>query len=200
MKLTRLLAALAFTAASALPAAAHTLVFETSLSGLNENPTNDSAGTGTARVTVDLDLFTMRVQTTFSGLTGTVTAAHIHCCVDSPTNIGVATITPSFTGFPHGGTGGTYDFTYDMTLAASYNAAFLNNPSFGNGSVSGAFEALVDGLEAGNRAYLNIHTTYRSGGEIRGHLALVPEPGAYALMLAGLGLVGWVARRRSMAA
>jgi hypothetical protein len=28
------------------------------------------------------------------------------------------------------------------------------------------------------------------------HVAAIPEPETYALMLAGLGLVGWMARRR----
>lgn len=53
-------------------------------------------------------------------------------------------------------------------------------------------------LLAGN-AYFNIHTTYDGAGEIRGQMtpvAAIPEPETYALMLAGLGLVGWVASRR----
>lgn len=32
--------------------------------------------------------------------------------------------------------------------------------------------------------------------DFRGNVAAIPEPGTYALMLAGLGVVGWVARRR----
>ena len=48
---------------------------------------------------------------------------------------------------------------------------------------------------AGN-AYFNIHTTFDGSGEIRGQLAPVPEPETYALMLAGLGLVGLATARR----
>ena len=45
------------------------------------------------------------------------------------------------------------------------------------------------------RSYINFHTTQFGGGEIRGVLA-IPEPETYALMLAGLGALGVVARRR----
>jgi hypothetical protein len=142
-------------------------------------------------VTVDLDALTMRVETTFSGLTGTTTIAHIHCCVDPPGNVGVATPTPTFPGFPAGVTFGSYDNTLDLALASSYNAAFVT----ANGdSVDGAMNALLDGLDAG-RAYLNIHTSFRSGGEIRGFLTLVPEPGTWALMIAGLGGLLLLGRR-----
>ena len=47
--------------------------------------------------------------------------------------------------------------------------------------------------------YVNVHTSTFTGGEVRGQLiqvTAVPEPETYALMLAGLGLVGWVASRR----
>ena len=51
--------------------------------------------------------------------------------------------------------------------------------------------------------YLNIHSSLFPSGEIRGQLLLapVPEPEAYAMMLAGLGLIGTaVARRKRLQA
>ena len=179
-------------AVAAMPAAAHQQSYATSLSGGAENPANASAGTGAGVVTIDLDLITMRVQSTFAGLSGNVTASHIHCCTTAPANVGVASQTPSFSGFPLGGTFGSYDRIFDMTLASSYNAAFI---TANGGTVSTAFTALVTGLDAG-RAYLNIHSSFAPGGEIRGFLAPVPEPESYALLLSGLAVVGWVARRQ----
>ena len=76
-----LLSALVFIAATVLAgatASAIPITFEASLSGANENPVTPSNGTGTAFVTIDSTLNMMRVQVTFSGLTGTTTASHIH--------------------------------------------------------------------------------------------------------------------------
>ena len=53
-------------------------------------------------------------------------------------------------------------------------------------------------LQTGS-AYINIHTGANPGGEIRGQLsqvAVVPELEVYAMLLAGLGLIGFTARRR----
>ena len=83
-----------------------------------------------------------------------------------------------------------------MSLASSYNVSFITN---NGGTVSTAFTALVTGLDAG-RAYLNIHSSFAPGGEIRGFLAPVPEPESYALLLSGLAVVAWVARRQKRAA
>jgi hypothetical protein len=146
-------------------------------------------------ITLDMDLSTMRVQATFSGLAGTVTAAHIHCCTAAPGtgNAGVATMLPSFNGFPMGVSAGSYDQTFDLSLSGSYNPAFITN---NGGTVALAMNALVLGMEAG-KAYLNIHTSQFPGGEIRGLLPAtpVPEPQTYALMALGLALVGAAARR-----
>jgi hypothetical protein len=194
MKINKLCAALvvALPALAYQNAGAHEAVFGGALVGASENPPSSSTAIGVGTVTIDFDLVTMRVQETFSGLSGTTTASHIHCCTTDPFagNVGVATQLPSFSGFPLGVSSGTFDQTFDMSLASSYNPAFVT----ANGSVGGAFNALVGGLESG-RAYLNIHTTAFPGGEIRALLAPVPEPETYALMLAGLAVMVPLMRR-----
>ncbi len=158
-------------------------------SGAAEAPPNASPGTGQAFVEVDAVTREMRVLVTFSGLTGNVTASHIHCCTAAPgTGIaGVATTTPTFTDFPLGATFGSYDHTFDMTLASSYNAPFV---AANGGTVAGAFAALLAGLAAGE-SYFNIHTSVVPGGEIRGFLVAgqiptLPEPQTAALLAMGV--------------
>ncbi len=180
---------------------AHTVTYTAILNGANEAPSNSSLGTGTATVIIDDHNFTMDVSASFSGLTGTVTASHIHCCTTIPgvSTAGVATVTPTFTGFPSGVTSGTYSHLFDMTATSgSWNNAFI---TANGGTTATAFSALLAGLDSG-KAYLNIHTTSVSGGEIRGFLvaAPVPEPETYGMLLAGLALVGTMARRRKPAA
>lgn len=191
-------ALLAATLISAQPAFAHEQVYAAPLLGSSEIPAATTTGSGYATVTFDFDLMTMRVQVSFADLVGNVTAAHIHCCTASPgaSNVGVASQTPSFTGFPTGVKAGTYDHTFDMSLASSYNAAFI--AAHGN-TVGTAFNDLVAGLNSGN-AYLNVHSSAFAGGEIRALLVPVPEPETYALMLGGLGVLALAARRRRSAA
>lgn len=168
---------------------AHEVKYRTFMNGGNENPPTPSLGTGTSLVTVDLDTLMMRVEASFSGLTGNTTIAHIHCCAAPPENVGVATPTPTFPGFPAGVTEGTYDNTFDLSDSSSYNGSFITS----NGDLDGALNALLDGL-ANGEAYLNIHTEFRSGGEIRGFFQLAPEPSSISLLL--FGVLGALARRR----
>src|SRR5215204_3901078 len=106
-------------------ASAAIFTFTTTLNGINENPSNASPGTGTATVTWDDVTHMMTVSIMFTGLTGTTTASHIHCCVSPPGVAIVATTVPTFPGFPLGVTSGSYLQTFDMTLASSYNPAFI---------------------------------------------------------------------------
>jgi CHRD domain/PEP-CTERM motif len=177
----------------ALAVPARAMVFTGSLTGANENPPVDSPGSGFVTVTMDLDLHTLRIEASFQDLLGTVTAAHIHCCTtDTMPNVPPATQTPSFTGFPTGVTSGTYDMTFDTSEASTWNASFV---TANGGTTAGAETAFFNGMMDG-RAYFNIHSTSFPGGEIRSNLVPIPEPSTYALLLAGLAVVGGVATRR----
>lgn len=172
----------------AVAANAATVSYSATLSGPNENPVNSSPGLGSALVTYDSVANTLRVQVSFSGLTGTTNASHIHCCIAPPGATGVATTTPTFLNFPLGVTSGTYDNTLDLSLAASYNPAFI---TANGGTIATAEAVLLAGLNSGT-SYLNIHTTAFPSGEIRGFLSVVtPEPSTFLLggsLLSGLAL------------
>ena len=187
MKFRELLIACAIFFCSLVSTPAHEVELSAVLTGPAESPANASPGIGTAFVTLDLDLVTMRVQVDFSGLVGTTTASHIHAptLVAGTGTAGVATQTPTFPNFPLGVTSGSYDQTIDLTVASSYNSAFITSSG---GTVSDALNALIFSLEDG-KAYLNIHTSAFPGGEIRGFLTQVPEPCSFGLAIcAALGV------------
>ena len=171
---------------------ANPVVFVAHLSGPNEAPPNASPGSGFATITIDAAAHTLRVQVSFQDLTAGNTAAHIHATTAAPFTgtAGVATSVPTFTGFPTGATSGTYDFTFDTTMASSFNPAFVT----AQGSLAAAEAALFAAINNG-RAYVNIHTPNFPGGEIRGFLVPVPEPAT--MLLFGTGLAALAAKYRS---
>ena len=161
-----------------------------------ENPPTASAGTGFASVTMDIVAHTLNISVFFAGLTGTTTAAHIHCCIAAPGNAGVATTTPTFPLFPLGVTAGSYGpITFDTLLASTYNPAFVTASP--GGTLPAAEARLFAGLLAG-QAYFNIHTSTSGGGEIRGFLVQTPEPATVGLMSAALVALALIRRGRSV--
>ena len=161
------------------------------LSGPAEAPANASPGIGTARVDYDSVAHTMRVRVTFSGLIGNVTACHIHGATANAFTgtAGVATPTPTFPGFPSGVTAGSYDNTLNLTLSASWNAAYIT----ANGGTPGSAEAAFVAALNANKTYLNIHSSTFGVGEIRGFLT-IPSTGSLAVL--GLGGLMTARRRR----
>jgi hypothetical protein len=175
-------------------AQAELVVYSATLNGAAEAPANASPGFGTATVTIDTLAHSMLVDVVFSGLLGNTTASHIHCCtaVADTGTAGVATQLPNFSGFPLGVTSGTYSNTFDLTLASSWNPAFITNHG---GTPALAELDLLAGLD-GEQAYLNIHTNQFPGGEIRGFLVRnVAEPGSLALVGLAVGGLMHVRRR-----
>ena len=163
-------------------------IFTGVLNGANEVPPVATPGIGSATVTLSGD--TLTVNETFSGLLSPASAAHIHCCAPIGTNAIVAVPFPGFSA----ATSGTYNMSFDLTLAASYNAAFL---TANGGTAASAEAALIAALNAG-QTYANIHDQLFPGGEIRGQLLVsnVPEPGTAGLLLLGLMPVIAVIRKR----
>lgn len=175
----------------AAPASAAVLVFQSPLGPEVVGAT----GSGFVTVTFDTGLHRLGIEANWSGLSGTTTVAHIHCCTATPNigTIGVAVTPGTLPGFPIGVTAGNYDITLDLMQSSTYTATFRN--TFGGGTVAGAEAALLAGLQQ-ERAYFNIHTTTFPGGEIRGFPAYVPEPESWALLIVGFGALGGAMRRR----
>lgn len=174
-----------------VPAHAAAVVYTAILDGPSESPPTGSPGTGAATVSYDSATHLLSISASFSGLIGTTTASHIHAATPAPLSgtAGVATQTPSFVGFPLGVTSGTFNNVLDLSLAGSFNPAYV---TANGGTVAGAEAAFVSALGS-QRTYFNIHTSTFPGGEIRGFLSPVPEESSTALLLllALSGLFAW---------
>jgi CHRD domain len=113
----------------------------------------------------------------FTDLTGDAIAGHIHF----PT--------------PSAAPG---SFSENVGVFIPLDAAPLTwNPSATGGSITGSVNIGVPNIPdfLAGKAYINVHTVANGGGEIRGNLVPVPEPGAALAALLLLAPVAWRERR-----
>jgi hypothetical protein len=175
---------IAFAVLAMLPfyAQAGFILFETELDGANELPpvTTDATGFGLFgldTVTNDFGWFIY-----FQDLSAEAVAAHIH---EQPS------------GSVPGGENGPVEI--DLAFLAG-QGGILDSI----GDTAGLFlgTTVLDASQIANLLaglwYVNIHSPTNPGGEIRGQIVAVPEPGALALL--GSGLIGLAFVRRKRAA
>ncbi len=144
------------------------LTFQANLTGSQEVGPNASPATGFGTVVLNGTLDHITVNESWSGLTAPASASHIHGPAGPGTN---ASILFPFSGVPAATSGSIPQQTFAITPTQ------------------------VAQLEAG-LFYMNVHDANFPGGEIRGQLTLVPEPGTWALLGLGLASTGWILRRK----
>jgi hypothetical protein len=151
----------ALAASVLLAPAAHSQTerFSASVSGANEVPPINTAGTGNFEMTIQPEMITFSLD--FSDLSSTLTVAHLHFAPGSVAG-GVMI-------FLCGG-GGQPDCpaATEGTITGTITAANVTGPTtqgINAGDLDSALEAVRAGL-----SYVNMHTTNFAGGEIRGQL------------------------------
>lgn len=165
-----------FSAASLASASAGIFTFEAALTGGAEVPSNGSTATGSATLTIDDVAMTYSLSGSFAGLTANASAAHIHRAA-----VGVAG-----------------PVVYGLTISAATSGSLSGSGSLETKNL--AFDSSytpaeqIAELQAG-LWYVNVHNAPFPGGEIRGQLTAVPEPGTYAIAF-GAGLLGFALWRR----
>ena len=151
----------ALTASVLVVPAAHSQTerLSASLSGANEVPPINTAGTGNFEMTNQQGLISFSL--TFSGLSSSLTVAHLHF---APGKVAGGVMI-----FLCGG-GGQPDCpaVTEGTITGTITAANVTGPTTQGidvGDLDSALEAVRDGL-----SYVNMHTTNFAGGEIRGQV------------------------------
>ena len=144
----------------------------------NENPPVASTGSGgigaggilydTASKLISIDV-RWGSGNGFSDLTSTATVMHIHLATANAAPAG---------------------FSDNAGASVTLNTLAGFNPSATAGSLidtAGPLSAAQEAALLGNRSYINVHSIQFGGGELRGHLVVVPEPTSCVLLL-GMGV------------
>ncbi len=144
------------------------VMWTASLDGAQEVPPVATPATGLVTGTInDATGLVTITSGTFSGLIGTSNNCHIH----GPAPIGTPT---------------------GITLGLTFDFGVTSGTISGSGILTrGGFttQQLIDSFFSGLH-YVNLHSTFRPGGEIRGQIQIVPAPGAAGLAaVAGLALL-----------
>jgi len=109
-------------------------------------------------------------------------------------------VSEAFAGHIHGPTASAAPDSFLENASPLFTLSTMPGWNFSatNGGFSGSIELTgpqATDLFAG-RFYVNAHTEFSLGGEIRGNLLPVPEPASFAMLGVGLALVAGIARRR----
>jgi len=182
MKMKQLFTATVLAVGLVLPMVsdAATQVYTFNLDATQEVPSNASQAAGSAQITVDDSLDTISFVLTAFTLQGTFSNAHIHGPALPGSNAPVVFGLLSNADASGPVTVGSFSIPNSYALVGSNKAS-----------------AFADAINAAPWLYyVNLHTSAFPGGEIRGQLAPVPEPTTSAMLLGGLGLVGFLAARR----
>ncbi len=131
---------------------------------------------------------------TIIGASGVATTPGTYKLADYTFDVGLNSNTGGFfTGvFTFSGTAGavttSFSTPYDITISNSDTLNFGGTPF-----VFGPFKGTIDAVQIVNDG------SFQSTGSIFATITSVPEPSEWALLVIGFGLVGFAARRRSVA-
>jgi hypothetical protein len=147
--------------------------FGANITGYEEIPTLSTQGNGLFTASVNRGRDEIRYTLSYRGpfdatpATGTVTQAHIHLGARA-FNGGIAAFLCSNLG--NGPAGTPACPTTEGTVSGTITPAQVVGGAADQGLAAGEFAELVRALRGGG-AYVNVHTTTRPGGEIRGQIA-----------------------------
>lgn len=144
--------------------------YSATLNAAQEGGVDNSLATGFGTVVLNDTMDQITVNETWDGLTAPATASHIHT----------------------GAAGTNGPVTFPFAGVPSATAGSIPEQSFAINA------AQLASLNGGNM-YFNIHTRTFPGGEIRGQIAPVPEPGAMAMLFSAAPAALLALRRRKVA-